>query len=89
MDDTLLIRNDKSMLESIKEWLKNCFSMKDLEKAEYILGIKIYEDRSKRMIGLTQETYIDKALARFKSDIFKEVSFLCNMALHLVSLSVL
>ena len=39
--------------------------MKDLGKATYILGIKIYRDRSKRMIGLSHSTYIDKVLNRF------------------------
>ena len=39
--------------------------MKDLGEAEYILGIKIYRDRSKRVISLSQGTYIDKVLARF------------------------
>ena len=66
VDDILLIGNDKTMLESVKEWLKSCFSMKDLGEAEYILGIRIHRDRSKRLIGLSQETYIDKVLARFK-----------------------
>jgi hypothetical protein len=40
--------------------------MKDLGEAEYILGIKIYRDRSKRLLGLSQGTYIDKVLDRFK-----------------------
>ena len=40
--------------------------MKDLGEAEYILGIKIHRDRSRRMIGLSQETYIDKVLDRFE-----------------------
>ena len=39
--------------------------MKDLGEAVYILGIKIYRDRSKRLIGLSQDTYIDKVLKRF------------------------
>ena len=39
--------------------------MKDLGEATYILGIKIYRDRSKRMIGLSQSIYIDKVLNRF------------------------
>ena len=29
------------------------------------MGIKIYRDRSKRLIGLSQDTYIDKVLKRF------------------------
>jgi len=40
--------------------------MNDLGEAAYILGIKIYRDRSKRLIGLSQDTYIDKVLKRFK-----------------------
>ena len=39
--------------------------MKDLGEAAYILDIKIYRDRSKRLIGLGQSTYIDKVLNRF------------------------
>jgi len=42
--------------------------MKDLGEAAYILGIKIYSDRSKRLIGLSQETYIDKVLKRFNME---------------------
>ena len=53
VDDILLIGNDITMLESVKTSLKNSFSMKDLGEAAYILGIKIYRDRSKRLIGLS------------------------------------
>jgi len=52
-------------LQATKAWLGSCFSMKDLGEAAYILGIKIYRDRSRRMIGLSQSTYIDKVLCRF------------------------
>ena len=65
MDDILLIGNDIPMLQSVKTWLSNKFSMKNLDKASYILGIKIYRDRSKRMLGLSQSWYIDLILKRF------------------------
>ena len=42
--------------------------MKDLGDATYILGIKIYRDRSRRLIGLSQRTYLDKKLKKFKMD---------------------
>ena len=42
--------------------------MKDLGEAAYILGIKIYRDRSTRLIGLSQSTYLDKVLKKFKMD---------------------
>ena len=65
VDDILLIGNDIPLLESVKTSLKNSFSMKDLGEATYILGIRIYRNRSKRLIGLSQSTYIDKVLKRF------------------------
>ena len=55
VDDILLIENDE-FLDSIKGYLNKNFSMKDLGEAAYILGIKIYRDRSRRLIGLSQST---------------------------------
>ena len=51
--------------------------MKDLGEAAYILGIKIYRDRSRRLIGLSQSTYLDKVLKKFKMDQAKKGSCLC------------
>ncbi|KAL8126204.1 hypothetical protein AgCh_013480 [Apium graveolens] len=68
VDDILLIGNDIPMLQSIKVWLSKNFTMKDLGEASYILGMKIYRDRSRRMIGLTQGTYIQKVLKRFSME---------------------
>jgi hypothetical protein len=65
VDDILLIRNDIPMMEAIKFSLTKSFSMKDLGEAAYILGIKIYRDKSKRLIGLSQDAYIDKILNQF------------------------
>ena len=68
VDDILLIGNDVSILQSVKIWLSKNFSMIDLGEATYILGIKIYRDRSKRLLGLSQSTYIDKMLKRFSME---------------------
>ena len=62
VDDILLIGNDIPTLQSVKSWLGKCFSMKNVGEAAYILGIKIYRDKSKRLIGLSQSAYIDKVL---------------------------
>ncbi|GKD50831.1 retrotransposon protein, putative, ty1-copia subclass [Tanacetum coccineum] len=40
-------------------------------EAAYILGIKIYQDRLRRLISLSQNAYIDKILKRFKMDTSK------------------
>jgi hypothetical protein len=42
--------------------------MEDLGEATYVLSIKIYRDRSRRLIGLSQSTYLDKVLKEFKMD---------------------
>ena len=39
--------------------------MNDLGEASYILGIKVYRDRSKKMIGLSLRIYIEEVLKRF------------------------
>ncbi|KAL9224968.1 hypothetical protein vseg_000943 [Gypsophila vaccaria] len=72
VDDILLIGNDVPMLSSVKGWLKNHFQMKDLGEAQRILGIHIYRDRSRRMLALSQEDYIDKILDRFSMSNYKK-----------------
>ncbi|KAL0345557.1 UNVERIFIED_CONTAM: Retrovirus-related Pol polyprotein from transposon RE1 [Sesamum radiatum] len=71
VDDILLIGNDVKMLGDIKAWLSTQFSMKDMGEASYILGIKIYRDRSRRLLGLTQSSYIEKVLKRFQDGTLK------------------
>ena len=56
VDNIIFIENDISLLWLVKIWLSRNFSMKD------ILGIKIYKDKSKRLLGLFQFIYIDKML---------------------------
>ena len=68
VDDILLIGNDVSLLQSVKILLSKNFSMKDLGEATYILGIKIYRDITKRLLGLSQSTYMDKMLKRFSME---------------------
>ena len=68
VDDILLIGNSTEFLDSIKGYLNKIFSMKDLSEAAYILVIQIYRDRSRRLIGLSQSTYLDKVLNKFKMD---------------------
>jgi hypothetical protein len=72
------------MMEVIKSSLKKSFSMKDLGEAAYILGIKIYRDRSKRLIGVNQDAYIDKILNGFNMQDSKK----CFMSMsHGITLS--
>ncbi|GKA64140.1 retrovirus-related pol polyprotein from transposon TNT 1-94 [Tanacetum coccineum] len=62
VDDIIIMGNHIPSLQSVKDYLGKCFAMKDLGEAAFILGIKIYRDRSKRLIGLCQNAYMDKIL---------------------------
>ena len=39
--------------------------MKDMSETSYVLGVKIVRDRAKRLLGLSQETYIKRMLERY------------------------
>ncbi|GJY16763.1 retrotransposon protein, putative, ty1-copia subclass [Tanacetum coccineum] len=71
VDDIIIMGNHIPSLQSVKNYLGKCFAMKDLGEAAFILGIKIYRDRSKQLIGLGQNAYMDKILKRYKMDNFK------------------
>ena len=68
MNDILLIGDNVEFLDSIKGYLNKSFSMKDLGEAAYILGIKIYRDRSRRLIRLSKNAHLDMFLKEFKID---------------------
>ena len=40
--------------------------MKDMGEAYYVIGIKIHRDIFRCLLGLSQETYVNKILERFR-----------------------
>ncbi|GKC61983.1 retrotransposon protein, putative, ty1-copia subclass [Tanacetum coccineum] len=68
VDDILIMVNHVPMLQGVKSYLGKWFSMKDLGEVACILGIKIYRDRSRRLIGFCQSAYIEKILKRYNMD---------------------
>nr|GFC38371.1 hypothetical protein [Tanacetum cinerariifolium] len=65
------------------DYLGKCFSMKDLGDAAYILEIKIYRYRSRRLIGLSQDAYLDKILKRYRMDGSKRGAIPMQVDCHL------
>nr|GEX62841.1 retrotransposon protein, putative, Ty1-copia subclass [Tanacetum cinerariifolium] len=61
VDDILIMENNITMLQGVKSYLGRCFTLKDLGKAAYILGIKIYRDRSQRVSCYTDAGYLTDA----------------------------
>ncbi|GKC66568.1 retrotransposon protein, putative, ty1-copia subclass, partial [Tanacetum coccineum] len=74
VDDILIMGNHILMLQDVKSYLGKCFAVKDLGEAAYVLGIKIYRDRSRRLISLCQSAYIEKILKIFNMENFKRGS---------------
>nr|GEW62581.1 hypothetical protein [Tanacetum cinerariifolium] len=64
VDDILIMGNNIPMLQSVKSYIERCFAMKDLGEAAYILEIKIYRDRSRRLIGLCSIMYAVRCTRR-------------------------
>nr|GEW16008.1 putative retrotransposon protein [Tanacetum cinerariifolium] len=68
VDDIIIMGNHITGLQSVKDYLVKCFAMKDLRKAIFIVGIKIYKDWSKRLIRLGQNAYTENILDKYKMD---------------------
>ena len=66
VDDIFLAGNDMETIIATKGWLSSNFEMKDMGEVDYILGVKILRDRSKKLLGLPQQTYIKKVLEHFQ-----------------------
>ena len=64
VDDILLASSDMELLHETKRFLSSKFDMKDLGNASFVLGIQIYRDHSRGILGLSQKSYIDKVLSR-------------------------
>ena len=60
--------NDLGLLHETKRFLSMNFEMKDMGEASYMIGIEIFRDRSRRLLGLSQKDYIKRVLERFRMD---------------------
>ena len=74
VDDMLIIGKNVSRIKELKKQLSRSFAMKDLGPAKRILGIRIFRDRAKKKLSLSQEQYIEKVLERFNMSKAKVVS---------------
>ena len=67
----LLASNDLGIIHVTTECLKNNFDMKDIREATFVIGIEIYRDRSRRLLVLSQESYIKTILKIFYTEGYK------------------
>ena len=64
-DDILLASSDLSLLHTTKKFLYENFEMKDMGEATYMIGIEIFYDRSRGLLRLSLNWYIETILERF------------------------
>ncbi|KAL0556527.1 hypothetical protein IC582_005041 [Cucumis melo] len=83
VDDILLIGNDIGHLTDIKKWLATQFQMKDLGNAQYVLGNQIVRNRKNKTLAMSQTSYIDKMLSRYKMQNSKKGLLLYRYGIHL------
>ena len=77
MNNILLIGNDVEFSEKHKGVFERSFSKKDLGEAAYTLSIKIYIDRSRRLINFSMSTYLDKFFEVVQNGTVKERVLAC------------
>ena len=74
VDDMMIVGQDTRKIESLKKALDKSFAMKDLRLTKQILGMHIVQDRTKKVLWLSQEKYVTKILERFNMSEPKLVS---------------
>jgi len=68
VDDILFATNNVVMLHDVNKFLFNNCEMKDMDEASYVIRLEIFCDRSQGLLELSQKSYINKVLERFKMD---------------------
>ena len=66
MDVILFATNDRGLMHEVKQFLSKHFDMKDMDDASYVIGLNIFKDRYNGILGLSQETYINRILHRLR-----------------------
>ena len=83
VDDILVVGNNLKMINTTKQWLSSIFEMKGMSEARYVLGVEIVKNRHKKLLGMCQEAYIKRVLARFRMHHSKPVDTLVEKGLTL------
>ncbi|EJT45287.1 Gag-Pol [Trichosporon asahii var. asahii CBS 2479] len=71
VDDLILATSTKHEADIVVQALSSFWKISDLGEVTHILGMKVGRDRSERTIHLSQATYIDQLVTRFKAENIK------------------
>lgn len=62
VDDILIVGNDRTRIDQLKQSLSNRFRMTDLGPVSSYLGMKVTRDRTNRRLRLSQRGYIEEGI---------------------------
>lgn len=79
VDDLIIAANNENVMKKVKEMLSVKFKMKDLGKLKYFLGIEFTQHDG--CVKMSQETYMNKILTRFKMEGCKPRKTPCDQKL--------
>ena len=65
VDDTIFMSNDKAVLDAEKAKISSKFAMDDRGEIHFILGMEVRRDRAKKIITISQKSYLESILSRF------------------------
>jgi len=62
----MMTSNNLEMITATRGLLTSNFNMKNMGDASYVFGVKIHRDRSKMVLGPSQETYLKNFLEQIQ-----------------------
>lgn len=71
VDDLLIASCLQSVIDDVKSDIKRRFKLKDLVKAEFILGIQIEYQKECKTLRISQKSYFDEVIRRFGQETAK------------------
>jgi hypothetical protein len=74
VDDLIIAGNDMEQINIVKKELSDKWSMKDIGELSEILGMEVYRDRQRKLLTLSQTTYIKDILQKFGFSNCKPIS---------------
>ena len=68
VDDILIIRRNKTVIQDFKDFFRKKFNIKDMRKIQDYLGIEIIRNRAAGILRISQSKYIKGVLKRYNME---------------------
>ena len=85
VDDSTITGSSVTLINVFKRRIAKRFSITDLGSISWLLGLAVIRDRAKRMLMISQESYVESLLRCFNLENAKSLTIPINSNTHLVS----